>query len=188
MPDIVKLLTEKLQHGFVHPGDRGKGIPPTPIALPFKPTPGMPKEMGDLMIGTAKLLAECIVSTIEVDGESEIVPRTEAKAMRRAVGEGPSGPAMVPVHCRCDRKFANPLIVLTVTDPDRIVIDGRTLLRGMAGRSPQCPHGPLEYPEVVELQQTLIGVMDGLLKKDLSNAGREAIGAALHEFINGAEG
>ncbi|MES2390378.1 MAG: hypothetical protein V4555_01970, partial [Acidobacteriota bacterium] len=39
-------------------GDPDRDIPPTPIVLPFKPSPGMPKEMGDLLSKTAKLLAE----------------------------------------------------------------------------------------------------------------------------------
>lgn len=138
---VQRVLAEKLRDGFLHPGDPEHDVPPTPILLPFRPPKGAPKEMADLMNGTIKLLTECIVAAIEQDADCEIVPRAEAATMRRAVGMGPEGPAITPVFCRCDTKRANPLALLTVTDPDApIVIDGPTLLRGLHRRGVDCPH------------------------------------------------
>lgn len=137
-PEIVELIAAKLKSGdLVHPGDPDKDIPPTPIALPFKSVPGMPEEMTQLMDRSAQLLAEAVVSIIETDGDSEIVPRTEAKAMRKAVGEGPVGPQVVPLHCRCG---GPPLAMLSVTDPDRIIVDGSALILGLTAREAACPH------------------------------------------------
>lgn len=138
---VKRILEEKLRDGFLHPGDPERDVPPTPILLPFRPPRGAPKEMSDLMNGTVTLLAECIVAAIENDAECEIVPRAEAATMRRAVGEGPEGPMVTPVFCRCDSKRENPLAMLTVTDPDGpIIIDGPTMLRGLHRRGVNCPH------------------------------------------------
>ena len=138
---VERILAEKLANGFLHPGDPENDVPPTPILLPFRPPKGAPKEMADLMNGTTKLLAECIVNAILVDADCEIVPRVEAATMRRAVGEGPEGPMVVPVFCRCDSKRANPLAMLTITDPEGpVILDGPTLLRGLHRRGVDCPH------------------------------------------------
>lgn len=136
---IEELIAERLRTGIVHPGDRGRGIAPTPIALPFGAKPGMPKEMADLMDGTVKLLAEAIVHTIEKDGDCEIVPRSEVRGLRRAVGDEPIR-AMLPVHCHCDTTLSEPLMVLTVIDPEHITVDGPALITGLAKRKSTCPH------------------------------------------------
>lgn len=143
---IIDLLASKLRNGLVHPGDRGRGIPETPIALPFVTRSGQPKEMSDLMDGTVKLISEALFFAItdEAQGDSEIVPRSEARTLRHAAGTGPSGPTMVPVHCRCDRKFADPLAVIPVTDPARIVLDGRAMIRELGKREAKCPHKRIE--------------------------------------------
>lgn len=182
---IADLIAKALQEGFIHPGDPDKGIPETPILLPFKPSPGMPKEMGDLMSGTVKLLSECIVSLIETEGDSDIVPKAEVRTMRHAFNPGDAAPRM-PVYCHCDKII--PLMVLSVRDPAHVVVDGRSLIRGLSTRGAQCPHPyTAEMSEAEELNQMTIGVMDGLLKKDLSTKGREIIGKEMHQFLYGPE-
>lgn len=138
-PMAVKIASA-LREGFLHPGDPERNIKPTPILLPFKARHGMPKEMGDLMTETSELLGECIVALIEQD--DEIVPRKEAKAMRRAVGKGPANPIATPVFCRCNP--TEPLIYLTITDPESITLDGAALLRALEGRSVECPHDKVD--------------------------------------------
>lgn len=143
-PEIAALIAEGLQKGFVHPGDPERDIKPTPIVLPFKPSAGMPKEMGDLLSSTAKMLGECIVELIETKGASEIVPVAEAKTMRRAVSKAPKTSFASPVYCRCDTGRSNPLVSLTILDPEAIVVDGPALIRGMHARQVECPHEPVD--------------------------------------------
>lgn len=136
---IEQMLAEKFQTGFLHPGDPENDVPPTPVVLPFKPSPGMPKEMGDLMTGTAKLLAECVVSEIETTGDCEIVPRGEMRSMRRSIGDD-DAMSLMPIYCRCDTKRQRPLAVLTVIDPGNVVVDGAAFIRELSKRDPKCPH------------------------------------------------
>lgn len=140
---IAELIARKLRDGLLHPGDPERNIAPTPIALPFRTT-GMPAEMADLINDTVKLLSEAIVHAIESEGDCEIVPRADAKSLRIAAGDKAGAPNLVPVHCRCDRDFQNPLVILTVTDPDRIVVDGRVVIANMARRSEKCPHEEIQ--------------------------------------------
>src|SRR4051794_31667478 len=114
-PDMEELIASKLRDGFIHPGNKENNFQPTPIVLPLKGSAGMPKEMADLMDGTAKLLSECIISLIEGEGDSEIVPKAEIRSIRRAAGDLVA--TQMPVYCRCDTKRTDPLMVLTVTDP-----------------------------------------------------------------------
>jgi hypothetical protein len=141
-PDMAELIAQKLRTGLTHPGYPDKGIEPTAIPLPFVSKAGMPKEMSDLMDGTAKLLSEAIIDIEETDGDCEIVPRGEARSLRRAAGD--KMPTTMLVYCRCDKKRADPLISLTVTDPDNIVIDGPTLIRGLARREAKHPHAVIK--------------------------------------------
>ena len=138
--DMIDLIADKLRNGMIYPGDRGRGIPETPIVLPFTTRAGQPKEMSDLMDGTVKLLAEAIMYTLTGEGDSEVVPRSEARTLRHAAGTGPAGPTMVPLHCRCDRKFEDPLAVIPVSDPARMVVDGRAMIRELGKREINCPH------------------------------------------------
>lgn len=177
-PMIESMLANRLREGFTHPGDPDKDIPPTPILLPFKRSPGMPEEMGELMDGTVKLLTECIVA--EIESVAEIVPRNEARAMRRALGDSPDGPALVPISCRCSP--GEPLAILTVTDPDHIVVDGRIFLRGLAQRSPACPHEFVEYDAVTDLVETITATIEGLSRKDVTKRARLLINRAIEEF------
>jgi len=136
---IAQLISDRLVTGLTHPGDPETGAKPTQIALPFQTT-GQPEEMVNLIVGTTKLLGEALVHLIETEGGVELVDREEAKQMRIAVGQGPETPLATPVHCRCDADKVDPLMFLTITDPERIVIDGPTLIRGLSQREVACPH------------------------------------------------
>jgi hypothetical protein len=140
--EMEELIASKLREGFIHPGNKENNFQPTPIVLPLKGSAGMPKELADLLNGTAKLLSECIVSLIEGEGDSEIVPKGEIRSMRRAAGD--KMPTMIPVYCRCDKQRTDPLITLTVTDPGNVVIDGPTLIRGLARREAKHPHAVIK--------------------------------------------
>lgn len=144
-PRIAKLIATGLREGLEHPGDPENNVPATKVALPLFRTAGMPKEMGDLVDGTVKLISEAIVHLIEKEdgGDSIIEDRAEAGMLRQvAEGKLPDGVHMVPLYCKCDTD--TPLAVLTVNDPDRIVIDARPLFRSLAERNPACPHKRIE--------------------------------------------
>lgn len=136
--DMADLIATKLRDGIIHPGDLDRDIAPTPIKLPFS-TAGMPKEMGDLLSKTVTLLSEAIVNTIVTEGDVELVPRAEVATLRITAGDA-GGLRVVPIHCRCDTKRQDPLAILTVADPDCIVIDGPMVLGGLHKRSAKCPH------------------------------------------------
>lgn len=137
---IAGLIAKKLREGIVHPGDPERDMPPRPIMLPFTHAPGRPQEMNDLLDETVKVLSEAIVHIIEVDGNVEMVDHTEARAMRKALGQGPEGPQAVPLHCHCDSQRVDPLAILTVDDPDVVLVDGAALIRGLSRREVKCPH------------------------------------------------
>jgi hypothetical protein len=135
MPSVAELIANALNTGLVHPGDPAKGVKPKPIALPFGRKASMPQEYSDLMDATVKLLSEAIVALIEE--EHEIVPREEAVVMRRAVGEGPPHPLAMGVHCKCRDE---PLVMVPPPSNDRIVLDGKTLIRQVSKLDARCPH------------------------------------------------
>lgn len=134
--ELVDKIAQGLRKGFIHPGDPKRGTKPTPIMLPFGGTPGMPPEMVDLLDGTAKLLAECIVALIEQDGE--VVERDELRALRYTAADTALNPLGTPVYCRCNK--VDPLLVLTILDPTRAVVDGPAVLRALHQRTIECPH------------------------------------------------
>lgn len=136
---ITNLIERKLREGITHPGDPKRDVPPMPIALPFTPRPGQPKEMTDLLDKTVEVLAEAIVHTIVTEGDVELVPRAEAKTLRRTMGTG-TPMNVVPIHCRCDVNRQDPLVVLSFTDPDCIVVDARPMLSALHKRAVECPH------------------------------------------------
>jgi hypothetical protein len=133
---IADLIASKLRDGIVHPGDPAKGVKPRAIALPFGMRAGQPQEMLDLMDATTTMLAEAVVHLIETDGDTALVPRDELEVLHAAA---PDKGATVAVHCRCDPK-GTPLALLTVTHPDKAVLDGGALIRSLGKRDPACPH------------------------------------------------
>jgi hypothetical protein len=139
-PHIADLIASKLRDGIVHPGDPAKGVKPRTIALPFGMRAGQPQEMLDLMDATTTMLAEAVVHLIETDGDTALVPRDELEVLQAAA---PDKGATVAVHCRCDPK-GTPLALLTVTHPDKAVLDGGALIRSLGKRDPACPHKWME--------------------------------------------
>lgn len=133
---IAELISNGLRNGLVHPGRDGG--PPTPIILPLFRTAGMPPEMGDLVNETVTLLGEAVVALIEGEGGSEIVDREEVAEFRIADEAAPQ--RQVAVHCRCDKKHADPLAILTVTNSPYITVDAKQLIKGLGVRSIECPH------------------------------------------------
>lgn len=133
---IADLISNGLRTGLTHPGHDGG--PPMPIVLPIFRTAGMPPEMGDLVTETATLLGEAIVALIEDEGKSEIIDKDTAAEFRIADEAAPR--RQVLVHCRCDTTRTDPLAVLTVTNSEHVVIDGKTLIKGLSTRSIECPH------------------------------------------------
>lgn len=141
-PEIEELIAQKLREGFVHPGNEANDYQPTPILLPFKNSAGMPDEYAKLLNATATNLSECIVALIEGEGGCEIVPKGEARTLRRAAGD--KMPTMMKVYCRCDQKRNDPLMILSVSDPENVVIDGPTLIRGLNRREAKHPHAVIK--------------------------------------------
>lgn len=182
---IANLLAKGLAEGLIHPGNEATGMPARPIILPLKPSASHPKEMADLLNGTTKLLSEAIVSTIEVEGDSEIVPKSEARSMRKAVGEGPNGPFHVPVHCLCDTGRSDPLVILTMDGSDGpITVDGPSLLRSLAQRRVAHPHdfGPPD-PAVIELRTAVLDAMESMTKRQMPTSARKVIADAMEAFL-----
>lgn len=145
----------------------------------------MPKEMSDLMGATTKLLSEAIVYTIESEGQSDIISKSEARSMRKAVGEGPNGPFHVPVHCLCDTGRSDPLVILTMDGSDGpITVDGPSLLRSLAQRRVAHPHdfGPPE-PAVIELRTAVLDAMESMTKRQMPASARKVIADAMEAFI-----
>lgn len=112
------------------------------ILLPQFRTAGMPQEMVELASETATLLGEAIAGLIETEGEVEMIAKDEIAQLREQarVVEHDSAKRVVPIHCRCDVRRANPLAVITVTDSPTVVIDGKQLIGHLAKLSPECPH------------------------------------------------
>lgn len=137
---IADLIAAKLRDGVTHPGDMAAGVVGRVVQLPVFRTAGLPKEVAEQVDATVKVLAEAIVHTIEVDGDSEIVPRTEVSGLRTSVENAAAGLRPVTVHCRCDGNRRDPLIVLMMTNDSQIIVDGKQLLGGLVKRSPECPH------------------------------------------------
>lgn len=137
---MAELLARKLREGITHPGDPATQMPPRVIALPVFRTAGLPKEVAQQVDVTVKLLAEAIVHTIEVDGEGEIAPRAELESMRANAEDAAQDLRMLAVHCRCDGRYQDPLLMLTVTNESHIVIDGKQVLGALQQRAVECPH------------------------------------------------
>lgn len=137
---MAELLATKLREGITHPGDPATEMPARVITLPVFRTVGLPKEVAEQVDLTVKLLAEAIVHTIEVDGEGEIAPRAELANIRANAENAASEVRMMAVHCRCDGKRQDPLLMLAVTNEAQITVDGKQVLGALSQRSIECPH------------------------------------------------
>lgn len=141
---IAALISEKLRTGIDHPGDVTSDQAAMPIILPAFRAAGMPPEMAELVNRTADLLGEAIVHTIETEGKTRLVPVDEQgqmKAAEMSPAQLPPVNRIIGVYCRCDRSRSNPLLMLTITEDNHVIIDGKQLLNGLAQRSAECPHG-----------------------------------------------
>lgn len=180
---IAELIALRLKEGLTHPGKPEADVPARPVVLAaFKAPVGAPQEMNDLMAETAKLIAEAIVHLIETEGESEIVPKTEVKTMKLAAGDLGDGQRTVVVECRyCHEALAG---LTAGPDPDRLVIDARGFLRGLAARTPQCPHEFEPYDQTADLRMQVTRLMDGLTPKQLPNKTKAAMVNLMREFAD----
>ena len=147
----VDLLAARLAAGgLIHPGDPDNGKPPTPLLLPGLSTTGIPDEMAAHFANeaglpsndTPRLLAEAIVHMLETDlaGGSTIIADVDLGQLQQAAADAPTHTRIVSVSCTCDNTLSNPLLELPVTNSDHIIVNGGTLLRGLAQRNPDCPH------------------------------------------------
>lgn len=134
---VVDLISQGLITGLPHPGNPDDGSQPHAIILPVFNTLGQPAEIVEQTAGMAKSLAEAIVFLIKEKGMS-VVDTAELDSLRTAYDPA-RGRRIVSVHCRCDS--AKPLLMLSVTDAPKVIIDGRSLLSGFRTKSTDCPHG-----------------------------------------------
>lgn len=138
---IAMMIAGGLQAGLVHPGSENEKS--MTLGLPAFRTAGMPEQVRTQVELTVKLIGEAIVHLIETDGHSEIVDKDELAQLRRTNDRATGvdrGPQIIPVHCRCDNAFTDPLMLLTIDGSPHVVIDGRPLIQGLSYRSAECPH------------------------------------------------
>ena len=137
---VAELISAKLSSGLTCPADPEFNPKETDIVLPAFRTAGMPDEVVKQVGVMSSMLGRAIVHLIE-SSNFEIVDRAEIVRLRNLeAAAGGQRSRVVPVHCRCDRERRDPLLVLTATDDPVVVIDGRQLIRGLAGRTSECPH------------------------------------------------
>ena len=99
-----------------HPGD--DTTPPMALPTPFRAT-GMPDEQAAEFIGaTTRLWAEAIVHVLE--GEFEIIRKTDAAQLRQDAAEAPDGTRIVNLHIGAE---SNPAVLqLVIGKTDHVVI------------------------------------------------------------------
>lgn len=127
-PSVAQLIADRLPAGLQHPGNPDANQPPFTVPLPGFRTTGMPTEHADAVNGTAKLLGEAIVETIESAGNT-IIPSTDLEQLKAA--DQQPGEA-VPVLCQdCGQM----MFALKLRN-GRYSFSYRLLTK-----IPQCPHG-----------------------------------------------
>ena len=139
-PRIAQLISERLRSGLTHPGDPAHDVPAKQLVLPFGRQAGMPEEMTRLVDATVKQLGEAIVYLIESEGESAIVDRLVYEDQQAQLMPPPVK-RVIPVHCRCDKRWTDPLMMLSVDARPRIIVDGAQLIEQLSKRDVNCPHG-----------------------------------------------
>lgn len=136
---MARLIARKLAEGsLVHPGNPVIKREPFAVPLPlFRNTAALPQEHRDLQNATAKILAEAIVAAIETDGDSTIIDNTELDRLQLVDAGPPTEALKLPVLCRtCNHQ----LMLLTVGNDRRAVIDGRQTLTALSKLRAKCPH------------------------------------------------
>jgi hypothetical protein len=132
---LVDFISQGLINGLPHPGDPDDGSQPHAIILPVFNTVGQPPEIVEQTAGMARSLAEAIAFLIEEKGMS-VVDTTELNSLRTSYDPA-KGRRIVSVHCQCDTA----LLMLSVTDGPKVVVDGGALLSGFRTKHIDCPHG-----------------------------------------------
>lgn len=84
---IAELISDRLSNGLLHPGYPDTEQQAVTIRLPLFKLAGMPPEVYQQVTETVKMLGEAIVHTIETDGQSVIVPRTEYDALKAELAQ-----------------------------------------------------------------------------------------------------
>lgn len=135
--DLAALIAQRLRDGLMHPGD---GRNPVLLSLPVFRTNNQPPEVARHVATTTTMIAEAVIALIEGEGGCVIVDKHDYEDLQ---GNAGGGSRVVPVHCRCDRTRSNLLMLLTVSDKPRIVLDGHQLITGLARRDPHCPHAEM---------------------------------------------
>lgn len=138
--ELARLISEGMRDGMIHPGDPSRDVPARPIAFPVFRSQGQPKEVADLIDATVKQLGEAVVHLIETRGETALVPISEYENLK-GLSDEPPGQRTVVVHCHCDAKRADPLIVLSVDNRDHVTVPGQQLIANLSQREAECPHG-----------------------------------------------
>lgn len=139
-PLIAQRIAQQLREGsLTHPGNPDTGVPPKPLMMAAFRSAGMPQQQAELVNKTVDLIGEAIVAAIEET--HDIVPHGEVAIMQAAVDENPPKRRTISVHCRCDRRREDPLMMITVDAVEpMVVISGKQLLEGLAHRESACPH------------------------------------------------
>ncbi len=112
----VDLIAAALPAGLCHPGDDTTS--PRVIPLPGFRTTGMSDEQAQELVGqSATLVAEALVHLLE--GEYEILPKTEATQLRQDAADAPDGTRIIKV-----KKTPNtpPVLELTVGKSDEVIV------------------------------------------------------------------
>lgn len=131
MTQVAERIAEGFRTGFAHPVDP-QNQPPI-LTAAFR-TAGLDPDTTKAVNDAAIMLGEAIVAAIETD--QVIIPRAEYKRLQQ---DSAAPGSSVAVHCRCDTGRKDPLMLVAVHGPTAVV-DGPTLLRGLAQRSANCPH------------------------------------------------
>lgn len=146
----IDLLTTRLATGLIHPGNPDNNQPPIALPMPGLTGHGIPDEMATQFAAEAglptndlpRLVAEAIIVLLETElaGGSTIITNHDLDQLRQDAAATPTGTRLVAIHCHCDNTLSNPLLELPLGNRDHITINGGLLLRGLAQRSPDCPH------------------------------------------------
>lgn len=84
---IAELISDKLASGLEHPGYPDTEQQAVTIRLPLFRTAGMPNEVLEQVNETVKMIGEAIVYTIETEGASVIIPKTEYEALKSELAQ-----------------------------------------------------------------------------------------------------
>jgi hypothetical protein len=142
---IADLIASRLPN-LVHPGDEQTKAFCIPLPM-FRAAAAIPPEQAEQFAAAAnlptadvaKLTAEAVVSLIETEGASEIVPKTELAELRTIADT-----TEPPKHRQprvCCNVCGKPLFRINV-DTENPKVAGKQFLEALATLDPDCPHTP----------------------------------------------